>query len=150
MFPNWHGEYESPYLLFVSTVGFFYYGGLYWRGESDDIRRIVTTAISEFGVSAGVQFSIYAAEGAVSDYFVGSLHLDHVANGMLFWLPNLLWNNIIQVGFYRGAERMRMDMVRVGMVFYRMAEVDWPSSGGFDDFIAYDFTTGTVDGYPSE
>lgn len=35
-------------------------------------------------------------------------------------------------------------------MLHRATEVDWPSSGGSDDFVAYNFATATVQGYPPE
>lgn len=43
-----------------------------------------------------------------------------------------------------------MDLVVVILAFYRVSEIDWSSSGGSDDFISYDFATGTVQRYPAE
>lgn len=37
----------------------------------------------------------------------------------------------------------------VALVFYRVTEVDWSSSGGTGDFVAYNFAMGTLQGYPA-
>lgn len=43
-----------------------------------------------------------------------------------------------------------MDPVLVAIACYRVIEVDWSSSGGSDDFIAFKFAAGTVRGYLAE
>lgn len=40
-----------------------------------------------------------------------------------------------------------MDPVLVGLEFYGRTEVDCSSSGASDDFVSYDFGTGTLQGY---
>lgn len=45
---------------------------------------------------------------------------------------------------------MRVDPIHIALAFHCVTEVDWFSSSGFDDFVAYDFDTGTVQGYLAE
>lgn len=43
---------------------FPYYGGLFLGVGSEDMRQMVTLVISEIAVLAGVDYLLYAAEGA--------------------------------------------------------------------------------------
>lgn len=97
-----------------------------------------------------MQFLLYAAEGTAPDYYVGSLCFDYVGDGMLFWLPTHLTNVVSHFGFYKIAEKMRMDPVLVVLAFHRVTEIDLSSSWGSDEFPSYDLATGTVQGYPAE
>lgn len=87
------------------------------RWDPDSIRRIAILAIYKFAVLAGLQFLLYAAEGAAPDYFVGLLSFDHVRGDMFFWFPTLIWNVLRHFRFYKVAERMRRDAVLVALVF---------------------------------
>lgn len=69
---------------------------------------------------------------------------------MLFWLPTTLLNIVTDLGLYKVAERMHMNAVRGALVFLRVTETDWFSSGGYDDIVSYDFATGTVQDYHAE
>lgn len=72
--PPWLDDYGCPYLLLVLTpFSVPYYRGLFLRGGSDDIQRVITLTIFEFVILPGVQFFLYAVEGAVPDYFSASL-----------------------------------------------------------------------------
>lgn len=62
---------------------------------------------------------------------------------MLFRLPTPLVNILSHFGFYKIAERMRIDSVLAALAFHRMTEVDWSSSEGPDEFVADNFATGT-------
>lgn len=80
--PEWRGKYQCPYfLLLFTTLDLSYYGELHLRGDPDDIWWVVTFAIFEFAVQAGVQFLLYAVTGAVRDYSVGLLRFVHVWGG---------------------------------------------------------------------
>lgn len=137
--PDCCGEYEYPYLLFFPTpLGLFYYSGFFLRGDSDNILRIATLAISELAILAGFQFLLYATEGGAPDYSVGSLRLNNVGCTMLFWLPSLIRIILSYFSFYKAAERMRMDQILVVLAFHHVTEVDWFFSGGSDYFAAYD------------
>lgn len=43
-----------------------------------------------------------------------------------------------------------MDLILVTLAFYRVTGIDWVSSVGSDDVIAYVFNTGSIQGYPAE
>lgn len=63
-------EYDCRYLLFVATpLVLSIYGRLFLRNGSDDIRRIISLPISEFGVPACVQNLLYTAKGAMPVFF---------------------------------------------------------------------------------
>lgn len=49
---------------------------------------------------------------------------------MLFWLPTALLNVLSHSGFYKIAEKMRMDPVLAALALHRVTEVDWSLSGG--------------------
>lgn len=85
-----------------------------------------------------------------ANYYIGSLRFDHVESGVLFLLPTPLVNILSHFGFYKIAERMLLDPVTVALACHRVAKLDWSSSDGSDDFLSYDFSTGTVQGYPAE
>lgn len=123
---------------------------MFLRGTSDDIRVLITLAIPEFAIFAGVQFLLYAAEGVAPDYYVRSMRLDVVEGGMSFRLPTVLVNVLIYFGFYRIAEKMRMDSVLVSLAFYCVTEIDWSSSGSSDDFLSYDSAKNIMHDYPAE
>lgn len=91
----------------------------------------------------GVQLLLFAAEWAAQDYFVGSLHLDHVGSRILRRLRTLIWNVLYHFGSYKDADRTHMDPVLFALPFYRSAEVDWSSSGPSDDSVAFDVAIGT-------
>lgn len=140
-----------PLYFFVPTAfTFSLHSGLFSRGISDNSRQVTTPASSELAIVAGVQFLLFSAEGAAPNYYVGTLWFAHVGPGMLFPLQTLLVNIVSHFGFYRFAERMCMYLVLVAMAFQRVSEVNWPSCGGSDDFLSYDFSTVTVPGYPAE
>lgn len=107
---------------------------------------MITLAISELVVLAGMQFLLYAAEGAVPDHFVVSLRLDNVQGGMLLWMPTYIWNVLSRFGSYKVGEKMGMDRVLVALSLYRVTKNDWSSSGGSKDVFAYNLFTGTVRG----
>lgn len=50
-------------------------------------------------------------------------------------------------GFYKIAEMMRMDPALAELPFRRMTEINSSSSGGLDEFVAYEPTMGLVRGY---
>lgn len=107
--PGW-GEYECLYLIFVPTLlVFLFYIDLFLRKSSDDTRRVITLAISEFVVLAAIQFVLYASEGVTPQYYVSSLQFDDVVSSILFRLPIPFVNILNQFEFYRIAERMCMD-----------------------------------------
>lgn len=89
-------------------------------------------------------------KGTAPDFFVGLLRLDHVECGMLFRFPTAVWNFLSHLGFYDVSERMRKDPVLVPLPCYHVTAVDWSSSCGSNDLVAYNFTTGTVQGYSTE
>lgn len=71
IFPSLRAKCELPCLLFVQTPFIFiYYSGLFVCRASDDTRRIITLAISELAMLAGMQFLLYAAEEGAPDYHV--------------------------------------------------------------------------------
>lgn len=123
---------------------------MFLLGGSDNIPRVITLTISEFAVLAGIQFLLYAAEGAAPDYFVGSFLFYHVGGGILFRLPTPIRNFLRHFGFYTVAERMRRDPALVVLALYRVTEIEWPISGDSGEFIAYDLATDTVQVYPAE
>lgn len=45
---------------------------------------------------------------------------------------------------------MRLDPIFLFMPSHRMTKIGWSSSGGYDDFFAYDYATGSVQSYPDE
>lgn len=133
-----------------SPLAISYYGGLFLWGGFDDIRQMITIAISKLAILTGVRFLFYAAEGAVPDYIVGSLHLDNVERGMLSWLAAFLVNIASKFWFYKIVKRMRMDPALVALAFQGVTEIYWSSPDSFNDFVSYDFAAGTVQGYPVE
>lgn len=48
------------------------------------------------------------------------------------------------------SEQIRKDLVLAAMAFHRMAEIEWSSSRGLDDFVAFDFSMTAVRAYPAE
>lgn len=90
--------------------------------------------IFELAILAAVHFWLYAAEGAVPDYYVGWLHFDHLRGSILFRLPNSLVIIPSSFELYATAERIPMDPVLVALAFRRVTEIVWSSSGGSDDF----------------
>lgn len=108
---------------------FTYYSGLFLHGGIDDIRRTIPLEIFELAALPAMQFLLYTAYGAAPDYCVGSLHFEHVNGRMLFWLLSPLVNVLRHFGFYKIAERMRMDPVLAALAFHQMTEVDCSSSG---------------------
>lgn len=111
-------------------LAFLLYSGLLLRGRSDVIERVITMTILELATLAAVWFLLSAAEVAVSDFYTESLRFDHVAGGMLFWLPNVLVSVLSHPGSYRIAKRMCTYPVRVSWPFLLETEIDWFSSGG--------------------
>lgn len=71
-----------------------------------------------------MQFLLYAAELAATDYYVRSLRFDHVWSGRLFAFPSHFVEVLSNFGFYKTTERMRMDPVPVVLALHRMTEVD--------------------------
>lgn len=141
-------------------------------GSSGDVRRENTLAILEFAVLAGVQYILYAAKEAAPNYYVGTLRADHVGSCMLFRLPTSLGSTIHQrsrqpkghpvkskvtkntilshFGYYRVADKIRMDLVLLALAFYRVSKHGWCSPSGSDDFLSYDFASDTLQGYQAE
>lgn len=105
-------------------------------GGSYDIRPVITLVISEFAILAGIKLLLYAAERAEPNVFVGSFRLDHEGGGTLFRLLTSIWSLLNHFGLYEVAESMHMDQVLASLLFYRVAKVDWLSSGGSKDFVA--------------
>lgn len=115
------------------VVIFLYYDSSILRSGPNDIGRVITLEISAFADLAGVQFVFRAAEGATSDYFDGLLLFEHVGNGMLFQFPTVLVNLLSYFWFHKVAERILMDPVLVALLFCRLTEIHWSSSGRSDD-----------------
>lgn len=68
-----------PYVFIRShSLSFSYFCDLFWGGDSDDVRRVVTPPISELGTLAGIRFVLCPDEGPAPDYFVGPLRFDHI------------------------------------------------------------------------
>lgn len=91
----------------------------------------------------------YTAEGVALDYCFASLRFAHVGGTMLFRLPTSLMHIVCHFGIYKGAWKMGMDPVLVGLASYRVTETGWSSSDRSDDFAYYCFATGIVHGYPA-
>lgn len=111
---------------------------------------MITLATFELTILAAVQILHHAAEGAMTDYYVWLLRTDHVGGGMLFWSPFYLINVLSHFEFFEIDERVPMNPVLAALAFTRMTEIDWSSSRGPDEFVTYDFCTGTLRGYPAE
>lgn len=111
--------------MFVSTLlHFSYYGGLYFRGNCDNVRLILTLWISEFLVLANVQDLLFTAEGRAPDYFVWLLRFDDVGGDMSPRLLTTVWNIFSHSGFSTAADKMRMDPVFVAVSSHFVTEVD--------------------------
>lgn len=111
---------------------------------------MITLAISELAVLAGVQCSLSPAREVVQDYFVGTLRFDDVEGGILFRLTTLILNVLSHFESYKVSERTRRDPVFVFLAFYRKMKIDRSSSCRSNDFVAYDLATRTVQAYPAE
>lgn len=124
-------RYECTYPLFFPTaLPFSYYCGFFFREALDDVRHVITIAISELATPAGIQLLSYASDGVASDYFIGSLSFDHVWGGMFFRCSTLNWTVLSHFGFYKVSVRMRMGPGFASSVFYRVTENDRFYSGG--------------------
>lgn len=66
---------------------------------------------------------------------------------MLFRLSGAIWNVLHPFAFYKVAERMRNDQALIYFESYRETKIDWSSLGGFDEFVAHNFVTGTLHDY---
>lgn len=102
LLPSWWKNYECSYLMSVPILSVYtYFSELYLCGGSDDVQLVITSANCEFDVLSAVQFLLYAAEGAVPNYFVGSLLFHHVRCGMVFLLPASLGTVLRHYRFLR-------------------------------------------------
>lgn len=97
---------------------------LYLQGGPEDVQRFVTSEITEFAVLAAMQPSLYAANGAAPDYFIGSFCFDNVRDGKLFRPPSTLPNIVRHYEYFKIAELMVMDSVFAALAFLRTMEVD--------------------------
>lgn len=68
-----------------------------------------TSVKSELAVLASVPFFIHATKGAARKYYLWSLHLYRVLEGMLFWLLRSLVNVVFHFVFYETGKKMRVD-----------------------------------------
>lgn len=85
-----------------------------------------------------MQFLLYAAEGALLDYYVWSLGLDHIGHRILFRFSSAFVNILSHSGFYKITEGIRMGPILETLTLRRLIEVAWFSLGSFDEFV-YDF-----------
>lgn len=65
----------------------------------DNTRRVVTLAISEISILASVQILLYAAKGALPDYYIGPLRPGYVGGSILFQLSIQLVNVLSHILF---------------------------------------------------
>lgn len=83
--------YECHYLLFAPTLLVsLCHSGFFLRRSSHEVLQEVPLAIFELAILAGVQFFLYAAEGAVPDYYVKLLRFDHAGVTSYFGCRSLL------------------------------------------------------------
>lgn len=123
-------------LLFKMPLVFLDYSDLFLCCGSDNIRQIIILAISELTMLAGVQSLLDAEERTASDYFVGSLCLNHVNGGMFPLLLTTLPNILSHLRFYKRAERMCIDPVLIAFAFPRVTEVYCSWYGGSESFVS--------------
>lgn len=143
--------YCSRYLQFVLLLlELTYYNFLYIRVYPDDIQRMINFAIFKFAILAIVQFMNYGTEWVAPNYNYGSSRIDHVEGSMLSCLPFHLVIVLSHSCFCRIAEKVHMDHMRTDLSFHRMNEVDWASSEGSEEYLAYDLITSTVCSYSAE
>lgn len=109
--------------FFVVTMFLFtYYGALSFQGCSDNILWVITSALSNFEGLDSVYFLLTAANGAASDYYVGSLRFNHVGNGMCLSLASNVVNILSDFGFYQVSRKIRLRYVHTSLLFNRMNE----------------------------
>lgn len=63
---------------FQSRCMLLYYSSFFLRVSSDDIKRVITLAISKFAFLASMHFLLSAAEGAAPDNYAESFRFDDV------------------------------------------------------------------------
>lgn len=111
---------------------------------------MIFLAFSKLSIRAAAQLSVCSVHGAVPDYYIRLLRSDYVPEGIFLWLSSPLVSVLSHLGFYKIAEKMRIESVLVALAFHRIIEVDWSSSGVPYELIVYDFTRSTVYLYPAE
>lgn len=70
--------------------------------------------------------------------------------GIPSWLLIPVCSIISHFGCYKGIERIRIGPLLAALGLYRVGEIDWTSCGGLDDFLSFDFATGTIQGFRAE
>lgn len=105
---------------------------------------MITLPIFEVALLAGVQFLLYAADGAAPAYFVRSLRFAHIEHSISLRMHASLLIILSHFVLYKVSEKTLMDLVLFTLWFHRVIYTDRSSSVVSYDIDSYELATGTA------